>query len=98
MTPSSFSGFFHFTEEMKMTSNPLGIILSFLCGAALGAVRMPRWFSDNMGLQTNAEYGARSFLSGRAIPGEEARAVKDHSIIIKLFVYQDLKTVIQIAR
>ena len=65
-----------------MTINRLDIILIFLCDAALGAVgavRMPRWFSDNMVLQTNAEYGARSFLSGRANPGEEARVVKDRS-------------------
>ena len=32
---------------------------------------MPRWFQSNMVLQTNAEYGARSFLNGRAKPGEK---------------------------
>ena len=39
--------------------------------AALAEVEMPAWFGDNMVLQTNAEYGARSFLNGRAKPGEK---------------------------
>ena len=39
-------------------------------GMASAAVQMPAWFSDNMVLQTNAEYGARAFLSGQAAPGE----------------------------
>lgn len=34
------------------------------------AVQMPAWFGDNMILQANSQYGARSFLSGRATPGE----------------------------
>ena len=98
VTPS-FSGILHFTEVKKMTINRLDIILIFLCDAALGAVRMPRWFSDNMVLQTNAEYGARSFLSGRANPGEEARVVKDRSKYIGSN-YKRLRSqlVIQIAK
>ena len=69
------------TEDVKiMIMVRLGIILIFSCATARGAVRMPRWFSDNMVLQTNKEYGARSFLSGRANPSEEARVVKDCKI------------------
>lgn len=34
------------------------------------AVQVPRWFGDNMVFQTNEEYGARSFLNGKARPGE----------------------------
>ena len=34
------------------------------------AVQLPRWFADEMVLQTNSQYGARSFLNGRARPGE----------------------------
>ena len=44
-----------------------------LGGGIMGAgaeVLMPGWFGDNMVLQTNGEYGARSFLSGKAAPGE----------------------------
>ena len=37
----------------------------------LAAVELPQWFGDGMVLQTNAEYGARSFLNGRAKPGEK---------------------------
>lgn len=38
---------------------------------------MPRWFSDGMVLQTNAEYGARSFLNGIAKPGESVSITGD---------------------
>jgi hypothetical protein len=34
------------------------------------AVSVPRWFGDNMVFQKNNEYGARSFINGRAKPGE----------------------------
>ena len=33
-------------------------------------LRMPRWFGDNLVLQTNSEYGSRSFLNGLAEPFE----------------------------
>lgn len=45
-------------------------LLALSIHATNGAVQMPVWFSDNMVLQTNTEYGARSFLSGRANAGE----------------------------
>ena len=48
----------------------VGVIL-LVGNAALAAVELPKWFSDGMVLQTNAEYGARSFLNGRAKPGEK---------------------------
>ena len=35
-----------------------------------GAVRMPRWFSDNLVLQTRDQCGVRCFLNGVANPGE----------------------------
>ena len=34
-------------------------------------VELPMWFGDNMVFQVNAEYGAHSFLNGRAGPGEK---------------------------
>ena len=46
-------------------------IMLWLQIALFSAVEMPAWFGDNMVLQTNAEYGARSFLTGRAKPGEK---------------------------
>ena len=42
-----------------------------LAHGADAAVRLPAWFGDGMVLQTNAEYGARSFLSGKADPNEK---------------------------
>jgi len=47
------------------------MMLHICLTAALAAVELPAWFGDNMVLQTNAEYGARSFLNGRAKPGEK---------------------------
>jgi hypothetical protein len=35
------------------------------------SITMPHWFGDNMVLQTNAEYGARAFLVGKAAPSEK---------------------------
>eukprot|EP00729_Bicosta_minor_P021314 gene21314-33467_t len=35
-----------------------------------GLLQMPRWFGDNLVLQTNSQYGSRSFLNGKADPGE----------------------------
>ena len=46
--------------------------------AALAAVELPAWFGDNMVLQTNAEYGARSVLGGRAKPGEKVSVKNYH--------------------
>ena len=46
----------------------------FLLSVTFG-VTMPRWFGDNMVLQTNAEYGARAFLSGKAKPNETITVV-----------------------
>ena len=34
------------------------------------SLKLPAWFGDNMVLQTNAEYGSRSFINGLAKPGE----------------------------
>ena len=39
--------------------------------AALSTIQLPAWFGDGMVLQTNSEYGARSFITGRADPGEK---------------------------
>ena len=36
----------------------------------VSVVSVPRWFGDNMVFQSNAEYGARSFINGKARPGE----------------------------
>eukprot|EP00040_Diaphanoeca_grandis_P027821 m.159215 g.159215 ORF g.159215 m.159215 type:complete len:969 (-) comp31127_c1_seq1:249-3155(-) len=45
--------------------------LVLLCACQVsGSVRVPRWVSDNMVLQSNAEYGSRSFINGMADPGE----------------------------
>merc|ERR1719502_545916 len=44
--------------------------LALLLMKVQAGVRMPRWFGDHMVLQTNAEYGSRSFLNGKAKPGE----------------------------
>ena len=38
--------------------------------ATVAVVSVPRWFGDNMVFQSNAEYGARSFINGKARPGE----------------------------
>ena len=38
-------------------------------------LQLPRWFGDDMVLQTNSEYGARSFINGRANPGESVDVV-----------------------
>merc|ERR1712166_1017393 len=54
-------------NEMHAARQLLGLLS---LGMASAAVQMPAWFSDNMVLQTNAEYGARAFLSGQAAPGE----------------------------
>jgi hypothetical protein len=43
---------------------------SMLLQLSMATVQLPAWFGDNMVLQTNKEYGARSFLSGRADAGE----------------------------
>ena len=58
-----------------MPLRPIATCLLFaLCVACCDAsVVAPRWFGDNMVLQTNAEYGARAFLSGRASPGERVQ-------------------------
>jgi hypothetical protein len=34
-------------------------------------VELPMWFGDGMVFQVNSEYGARSFLNGKASPGEK---------------------------
>ena len=44
------------------------LLLSAPCRAA---VCLPGWFGDNMVVQTNAEYGARAVLSGKASPSEQ---------------------------
>ncbi|KAL3910988.1 MAG: hypothetical protein SGARI_001861, partial [Bacillariaceae sp.] len=52
-------------------------MVSFLClvstataTAETHQLALPQWFGDHMVLQTNDEYGARSFLNGVASPGE----------------------------
>eukprot|EP00050_Salpingoeca_kvevrii_P007394 m.295919 g.295919 ORF g.295919 m.295919 type:complete len:914 (+) comp13288_c0_seq1:1-2742(+) len=51
---------------------PAVLLLVLLAAAPIrGAVKMPGYFGDNMVLQTNAEYGARSFLNGFAAPHEQ---------------------------
>jgi hypothetical protein len=37
---------------------------------SIASLKLPAWFGDNMVLQTNAEYGSRSFINGLAKPGE----------------------------
>lgn len=46
------------------------VLITSIVACADGAVRMPRWFSDNLVLQTSDQYGARCFLNGVANPGE----------------------------
>ena len=53
------------------------LFLSALMTAVQAAVTLPRWFGDNMVFQVNAEYGARSFLNGRARPGEKVTVTFD---------------------
>ena len=38
---------------------------------------LPKWFGNGMVLQTNAEYGARSFISGVAKPGSNVNVNVD---------------------
>jgi sialate O-acetylesterase len=49
----------------------LVVALEACCNGVHASVALPKWFGDNMVLQTNAEYGARSFLNGKASPGEK---------------------------
>jgi hypothetical protein len=57
---------------------PRAILLAALAAAPASAkVTVPRWFGDNMVFQVNAEYGARSFLNGRAAPGEHITVTFD---------------------
>lgn len=57
-----------------MSTQPKTALAALAClslaGTVSSAVQVPRWFGDNMVFQTNAEYGARSFLNGKARPGE----------------------------
>ncbi len=46
-------------------------VLLVLPASYRAAVTLPGWFGDNMVVQTNAEYGARAVLSGRASPSEQ---------------------------
>jgi hypothetical protein len=46
---------------------------------ARAAVRMPAFFGDGMVMQTNAEYGARSFLNGMADPMENVLVKNGHT-------------------
>ena len=50
----------------------LAVLLSLLATFQLAdaIVRVPSIFSDGCVMQTNAEYGARSFVYGTAVPGE----------------------------
>lgn len=91
MSPTFFPTFvtsvrtgFHFDikaetlrESASMTAKRSSIAL--LCVALFasthGAVRLPAWFSDGLILQTNSEYGARSFINGLASPGESVSVV-----------------------
>jgi sialate O-acetylesterase len=45
-------------------------VYALLPSILLNSVKLPAWFGDGMVLQTNHEYGARSFLSGTASPHE----------------------------
>jgi hypothetical protein len=47
------------------------LALLLVLSASHAAVSVPRWFGDNMVFQKNDEYGARSFINGRARPGEK---------------------------
>eukprot|EP00041_Stephanoeca_diplocostata_P036427 m.1331336 g.1331336 ORF g.1331336 m.1331336 type:complete len:916 (+) comp24863_c1_seq1:65-2812(+) len=49
---------------------PIALVCAAVATTVHGAVRLPAWFSDGVVLQTNAEYGARSFINGLASPGE----------------------------
>jgi alpha-galactosidase len=51
-----------------MTGLILPLLLSLQLANAVPI--LPKWFGDNMILQTNSEYGARSFLNGKADPSE----------------------------
>ena len=55
------------------------VFTAALLAPASAAVRMPSWFADHMVLQTNAEYGARSFLNGKASPAERVQVQFDGS-------------------
>jgi hypothetical protein len=55
---------------MKKAIPAVVLSLSSRVATAAATVALPRWFGDNMVLQTNDEYGARSFLNGIASPGE----------------------------
>jgi sialate O-acetylesterase len=53
-----------FHPKMRIT------LLAVFLETARGFLRLPSIFSDGCVLQTNHEYGARSYVYGRALPGE----------------------------
>jgi hypothetical protein len=46
------------------------LVLVAVATGATAELQLPKWFGDNMVLQTNSEYGARSFINGLAKPDE----------------------------
>lgn len=57
------------TSNMDHWHSTLVVFLASL-HVCHGLLQMPRWFGDNLVLQTNSQYGSRSFLNGKADPGE----------------------------
>ena len=55
--------------EKKMQERAILLVLGAACASAL--VSVPSVFSDGCVLQTNAEYGARSYVYGLADPSEQ---------------------------
>ena len=67
---------------VKMVNMPAKMrfaMLLLLAPVAGAAVSVPAWFGDNMVFQVNAEYGARSFINGKAKPGEKVVVTFDQS-------------------
>eukprot|EP00117_Sycon_ciliatum_P036047 scpid34671/ scgid27197/ Alpha-galactosidase; Alpha-D-galactoside galactohydrolase; Melibiase len=55
------------------------IVVLAVLGLSSAAVHLPNIFGDNMVLQTNGEYGARSFIWGTASPGEKVSITEGSS-------------------
>jgi hypothetical protein len=59
------------------------LLFGALLASSQAAVTVPRWFGDNMVFQVNAEYGARSFLNGKARPSEKVRGSAGIGLLCK---------------
>lgn len=55
----------------RMSNVSVVVLLFLLISIGNAKISMPSWFGSNMVLQSNAEYGARSFLNGKSSPLEK---------------------------